>query len=301
MIRPLLTLLAVVASLVAGPAPALSQGNHVKITISGSDTMNLLTQRLAEFHMQGHPDVDISVRGGGSTVGIGDLMDGIVDIAQTSRTMTPEEIEEAKANGHNPQEHIVALDGIAVAVNRESPVRQLTLAQIRAIYTGAVTRWSQLNPAWPDSTIKVYARESSSGTSQHFKEEVLDDLDFGPATGYLAATSAVAGAVRDDRDAIGFGGVAYFVRTGGVRVVALKRRPQSPAVSLVTDDGKHVRPQVIQSGDYPISRPLYFYTRETASGEIRKFLDWVGSAEGQRIVGEMEYIPLGTSEDQDGA
>lgn len=293
--KKLLTLIFATIVFAAATSIATAQETaKTKIAISGSDTMNLLTQRLAEIYMKEHPNVEISVRGGGSGVGIRDLMDGLVDIAQASRKMKPEEIEKAEANGYHPEEHVVGLDGIAVAVNAEHPMTEASLNQLKAIYTGTVTKWSQLNPEWPDEDIVVFSRESSSGTYFFFKEHVLNDENYSSGASYLAATAAVTKAVSDDKNAIGYGGVAYFVRTDGIKVLKVKKDKESKAVSPVSEDGKHVALPAIQSGDYPISRTLQYYTREAASGEIKGFLDWIKSPAGQKVVEEMEYIPLGT-------
>lgn len=292
MIKKLLTLCTFGLFAVMLASPVSAEDAKGKIAISGSDTMNLLTQRLAEVYMKHHPDGHISVRGGGTGVGIRDLIDGLVDIAQASRKMKPIEKERAEDNGYHPEEHVIGLDGIAVAVNEASPVRALTKNQLKAIFTGTVTKWNQLNPEWPDARIVVFSRESSSGTYFFFKELVLDDEDYGNQTAYLAATAAVANSVSNDPNAIGYGGVSYFVRSEGVRVIAVKKSKDSPAVRPVMPDGRHVNLEAIQNGDYYISRPLQYYTREPASGEIKTFLDWIKSEEGQKIVLEMEYIPL---------
>jgi phosphate transport system substrate-binding protein len=295
-----LMLMVLLFALVAMPGMATAQDaaapadQKVKITISGSDTMNLLTQRLAEVYMKQHPNVEITVRGGGSGVGIRDLIDGLVDIAQASRKMKDIETERAQANGYDPQIHIVGLDGIAVAVNENSPVKELSKNQLKAIYTGAVTNWKQLNPEWPDARIVVFSRESSSGTYFFFKEHVMDDEAYTDSTSYLAATAAVTNAVKNEANGIGYGGVAYFVRTDGIRVLGVKADKDAPAVRPVLEDGHHVDLPAIQTGRYPISRTLQYYTRNQATGAAKDFLDWIKSDAGQKVVEEMEYIPLGS-------
>lgn len=289
-------LLVAVALLFLGAAPLQNAHAQEKttITISGSDTMNLLTQRLAEEYMKTHPNVEISVRGGGSGVGIRDLMDGLNDIAQASRKMKPEEIEAARDNGFNPTEHVVALDGLAIAVNASNPVSELSTGQIRAIYTGAVTKWNQFNPEWPDEPIVLFSRESNCGTYDYFKEHVMQGADFAPNTSYLAATAAVANSVAREKNAIGFGGISYFVRPEGLKVLSVTEKKGEKAVSPVAGDG-HVDLKAIQTGTYPVSRPLQYYTPDEPTGEVKAFLDFVKSAEGQAIVEKMEYIPLGES------
>lgn len=289
----LVLILAVLGLLATTTMPA--QESSTRINVSGSDTMNLLTQRFAEAYQAANPGVEISVRGGGSGVGINDLMEGLVDIAQSSRSMKPEEIERMKAGGKEVEEHIVGLDGLAVAVHVSSPVQELSLNQIKAIYTGSVQRWSQLNPEWPDERIIVYSRESNSGTYDFFKEHVLRGADFGNGISYLAATAAIANSVGDNRNAIGFGGIAYFVRVPNARIVAVSAGRGQAAVLPVEEGGTHPKYSVIQDGSYPISRPLQYYTTTTASPAAKAFLAWMKTPEGQKIVEQIEYIPLGDS------
>ncbi|CAN5168828.1 phosphate ABC transporter substrate-binding protein [soil metagenome] len=276
-------------AVVAAICPAQEKS---KIAISGSDTMNALTQRLAEDYGNAHPNVEIAVRGGGSGTGIADLMNGLNDIAQASRKMKPEEIEQAKKNGLAPTEIVVALDGIAIAVHKDSPVKELSLGQLKAIYVGAVKRWNELDPAFPDQPIVLFSRESNCGTYDFFKEHVLLKADFASNTSYLAATAAVANAVGNDKSAIGFGGVAYFVHAENVRVLAIKKDKAAPAICPVDVEKKMVNLAVIQDGTYAISRPLQYYTPHPPAGAVKEFLDWVLTAEGQAVVLKEDYIPL---------
>ncbi|MEO8376053.1 MAG: PstS family phosphate ABC transporter substrate-binding protein [Candidatus Sumerlaeota bacterium] len=262
------------------------------ISISGSDTMLALTQKLTEDYMKKDPSVQISVTGGGSGRGIADITEGLVEIAQASRKMKPEEIQKAKDNGYDPQEHVVAMDAIAIAVSKDNPLKEISLAQLRAVYSGAVKKWSELDPALPARDIVLYSREANCGTYDFFKEHVLQKGDFAKNTSYLAATAAVVNTVGKDKDSIGFGGVAYFVHGENIRVLPVKESKGKPAILPVSADGKHVNFAVVQDGTYPISRPLQYYTREASAGDVKGFLDWVVSAEGQKVVSDMEYIPL---------
>ncbi|MCC6546162.1 PstS family phosphate ABC transporter substrate-binding protein [Candidatus Sumerlaeota bacterium] len=275
---------------------ALLASSHAQskstIAISGSDTMLALTQKLAEDYMKANPDVQISVTGGGSGRGIADTSEGLVEIAQSSRQMSQKEIQAAKDNGYDPQEHVAALDAIAVAVHKDNPLKEVSLAQLRAIYTGAVKKWNEIDPSLPARDIVLYSREANCGTYDFFKEHVLRKGDFAKNTSYLAATAAIVNTVGMDKNAIGFGGVAYFVHGQNLRVLAVREIKGKPAILPVTADGKHVDYDVVQKGIYPISRPLQYYTREAAAGEVKSFLDWIKGPEGQKIVGEMDYIPL---------
>jgi len=266
--------------------------DKVKINISGSDTMNLLTQRLAEEYKKQNPHVEISVRGGGSGTGIADLLNGLVDMAQSSRKMKDKELQTATENGYAPEEHIIALDGIAIAVHESNPVDSLTISQVRALYTGAVKTWKQLDPSLPDTPVVLYSRESNCGTYDFFKETVMKEATFAPNTSYLAATAAIANSVSKEPNSVGFGGVAYFVRPKGLKVVPIRKEKDSPAVSPIDEVQHHVNLAVIQDGTYPISRPLQYYTPDAATGEVASFLNWIKGPEGQAVVLKEEFIPL---------
>lgn len=278
-------------ALLAASAIAPAQ-DRTRITIAGSDTMNVLTQRLAEEYMKANPGVEITVSGGGTGVGIRSLMDGLVDIAQASREMRDSEIQAARDNGYNPEKHVIGLDGLAVVVHRSNPVSELSINQVRAIFSGAVTRWNQFNPEWPDARIVVYSRESSSGTYDYFRSRVLGESNFANNVSYLAATAAIANSVGSDRHSIGFGGVAYFMRNPDIKVLHIKADRDTPGYSPVTADGAEIDFESVQSGNYAISRTLNLYTRQEARGALKDFLDWIKGPEGQRVVIEIEYIPL---------
>lgn len=275
-------------------ARAQDKPGVTRIAISGSDTMNLLTQRLAEVYNREHKEVEISVKGGGTGVGIRDLTEGLVDIAQASRKMKQEELDKATRNGFEPEEVVVGLDAIAVGVHKNHPAKDMSLNQLKAIFSGTVTRWNQLNPEWPNAQITLYARESSSGTYDFFREHVLRGADFAPNAIHLSATAAIVNAVAKDPNAIGFGGVAYFVHNPDAKVLAVRKDRESQPFLPVTAEGNHVANEVIQSGEYPISRPLQYYRRKNARPDVRHFLDWVNSPAGQAIVAELDYIPLAT-------
>lgn len=291
-LRPLVVLLAICAAVFGVATDAAAQDRAARISIAGSDTMNILSQRLAEEYMKERPGVEIAVRGGGSGVGVRAIIDGTADICQSSRAISEGEIQQARSNGQNPEEHVIGLDGLAVAVPESSPVDELTMGQIRAIFVGAIQRWSQLNPTWPDERIVLYARESNSGTYDYFKEYVLRGSDFASNTNYMAATAAVGTSTAGDRNGIGFGGVAYFVKTPGLKVLHIRRDRESPAVSPVTEDGEEINFAAVQDGSYPIARPLRYYTALPATGEIAAFLQWIKGPTGQRVVKQVEYIPI---------
>lgn len=250
------------------------------VTIKGSDTMVIMNARLAETFMSKMPGTTIQVTGGGSGVGIAALINGTTDIAASSRPIKTSETDKLKARFATVgYAYPIARDGLSVYLNTANPVKELTLAQIRDIYTGKITNWKQVGGK--DTTIILYSRENSSGTYTYFKDNVLMGKDYSPRAQTLQGTSAVVNAVANDANGIGFGGAAY---AKGIRFAAVKKDDQSPAIlpSLET----------VRSGQYPISRYLYLYTRVKPSKDMKSFIDWAMGPEGQAIVTQVGYFPI---------
>lgn len=259
------------------------------VSVKGSDTMVNLSQKWAEDYMKNHKGVSIQVTGGGSGTGIASLLNGTTQIANSSREMKESEFSKAKEKNINPVEHKVALDGIAVIINPVNKIDNLTLHQVADIFTGKINNWKQLGGN--DLPITLYGRENSSGTYEFFKDHVLGKgNDFATSTQVLQGTAALGEAVARDPKGIGYGGVGYFALRNDVRILHLKKDDKSPAISPA-QDGK-VNYEAIWSGDYSISRYLYCYTNGEPKGEVKNFIDFIISPEGQKLVEQMEYIPL---------
>ncbi|HEY0371600.1 MAG TPA: phosphate ABC transporter substrate-binding protein [Thermoanaerobaculia bacterium] len=250
------------------------------VTIKGSDTMVIMNARLAEAFMTANPGVQIQVTGGGSGVGIAALINGTTDVAAASRPIKTSETDKLKARfattGFGTP---IARDGLSVYLNEKNPVKELTLAQLRDIYTGAFTNWKEVGGN--DAQIILYSRENSSGTYTYFKDNVLMGKDFSPRAQTLQGTAAVVSAVANDANGIGYGGAAY---AKGIRFAAVKKDAKSPGVlpSLET----------VRNGTYPITRFLYLYTRAKPAKEIKQFIDWALGPQGQEIVTKVGYFPV---------
>jgi phosphate transport system substrate-binding protein len=230
--------------------------------------------------MAEHSGAVLQVTGGGSGTGFAALINGTTDICQASRPIKPGEVEQVKARfGAPPHETLVARDGLTLYVNEANPVRALSMAQIRGVYSGEVTDWKALGG--PAGRITVYGRENSSGTYEYFKEHVLAGGDFAATVQTLPGTAAVVNAVALDPSGIGYGGVAY---AKGVRALGVKPADNSPAV---TPTAENVRSQV-----YPIARGLYFYTRKAPAGAVKEFVDYVLSDTGQAIATQVGYFSI---------
>lgn len=249
------------------------------ITIKGSDTMVILSQKWAETYAK-KTGAEFQVTGGGSGTGFAALINGTTDICSASRPIKPAEIKQLKEKyKSNGVEIRVARDGISIYLNKKNPVSKLTIQQIRDIYTGKTENWKDLGG--PDMRIVLYGRENNSGTYDFFKEHVLNKQDFDASTQHMPGTAAVVNAVAKDKAGVGFGGSAYA-------------KDIKDAAVATGSDAEYVMPTEdnILSGKYPISRFLYFYVRERPSGNIKKFIDWILGNEGQKVVKEVGYFPL---------
>lgn len=248
------------------------------VTVKGSDTMVQLAQRWAEQYMKDKPGVQIQVTGGGSGTGLSALINGTTDICAASRPMKDAEKQQLKSKyGSAGVEVKVARDGLTVYLNTGNPVTAMTLDQVKGIYTGQITNWKDVGGS--DAPIVLYGRENSSGTYEFFKEHVLNKEDFANHMQALPGTAAVVNAVKKDPNGIGFGGVGY---AQGLKEAAIK----------VGEQTYQPTQENILNGSYPISRYLYLYLRQTPEGEIKNFLDFILSAEGQKIVANEGFFPV---------
>lgn len=261
-----------------------TQTSNKPLTIKGSDTMVILGQRFAEEYMKANPGTVVQVNGGGSGTGIAALINGTVDLAQSSRPMKDKEKQQAEQNrGAKLNETPVALDALAVFVHSSNPVRELSLAQIADVYTGKATNWKQLGGN--DAPIVIYGRENNSGTYEYFREHVLQKADFAPRVQTLSGTAAVINAVGRDVNGIGYGGIAY---ASNVTAIAVKKDAASPGVEPKEEN--------VNAGTYPVSRELYFYWLDNARPELEAFVNWAVSPEGQAVVANVGYYPLPKTE-----
>jgi len=269
-ILPIMLIIALMAT-----ATGFSQA---KITVKGSDTMVILAQKWAELYMKNNPSAAIQVTGGGSGVGITALINGTTDICNASRPMKQAEIEKLKARYNTLGVQIpCAKDGITIFLNESNKVQELTIKQLGDIYTGKIKNWKEVGGN--DAEIRLYGRENSSGTYTYFHDEVVK-ADYAANTQSLPGTAAVVNAVKKDVNGIGYGGAAYAV---GVKHAKVKKDANGTAY-LPT-------PESIGKGEYPITRYLYMYLRNRPTGETKKYIDWILSAEGQMVVTEVGYFP----------
>ena len=252
----------------------------------GSDTIVNLALAWAERYHLINPDISISVTGGGSGTGIAALMNGTVDIANASRSIKPEEVEAIKANGNEPVEFVIARDAIAIVINPNNPVDELTLQQISDIYSGKIKNWSEVGGEI--RPIVRLSRETNSGTHVYFLEEVLRLGDknnktfFSPETLLLPSSEGIGAEVRQNPNAIGYDGLGYV--THDMKVVAVARDSNSPFVMPSAE--------TVNLGEYPIARDLYMYTDGQPTDVIATYLEWILSDDAQKIVTELGFVPI---------
>jgi phosphate transport system substrate-binding protein len=258
------------------------------IQVKGSDTMVNLAQAWAEEYKKVAPDVDVEVSGGGSGVGIAALEKGTVDIADASRNMKPEEMATAKQNtGKEPKEFIVGYDALAIYVNKANPLNEITLDQIAQIYEegGTITKWTDLGvqiPGTSNQEIVRVSRQSSSGTYEFLREHVLHNKDYKLGSSDMNGSKEVVDLVTSTPTAIGYSGMGYA--TPAVKMLKVKKSASDPAYE----------PSVANTlaKTYPIARSLQVYTLGEPQGAVKKYIDWMMSDAGQKVVEASGYVPL---------
>ena len=261
-------------------------GSQQTIVNIGSDTMVNLALAWAEAYQAQHPEVSLSVTGGGSGTGIAALVNGTTDIANASRPIKDDERANAEANGLSPVEYVVARDAIAIIVHPDNPVSALSLPQLSAMYQGQITNWAEVGGE--DRPIVLLSRETNSGTHVYFLEHVLrlgdadDPALFAPDTLLLPSSEGITTEVRRNPNAIGYDGLGYV--TDDVKTVAVAE----------ADGGQYVQPSIaaVNDGTYPIARDLYMYTSDAPEAVVQAYLEWLLDAEAQAIVAELGFVPV---------
>jgi phosphate transport system substrate-binding protein len=249
-------------------------GAKNSVTMGGSTTVLPIAQRAAEVYMDMHNEINVSVRGGGSGVGIASLIAGSVNIGNSSRAIKDKELKAAREKGENPAGNIIALDGIAIVVNPKNSLTELDIATLKNIYTGKVSNWKALGGS--DQSIVVVSRDVSSGTFEVFGEKVLKGDKVREDALMLASNKAVVTTVAETPGAIGYVGLGYLSED----VKALKIEGVMPSETTV------------RSKEYKLARPLYMYTNGAPKGLVKDFIDFVLSTDGQKLVKEVGFVPL---------
>ena len=269
--RKTILTIAIIASCVIG-----AQAQKIK----GSDTMLPLSQKVAESFMKANNSKTVTVTGGGSGVGISALLEGTTDLAQSSRKIKFDERQKLQGAGKNVKEVITAYDALAVVVHPSNKVKNLTREQLEGIFTGKIKNWKEVGG--DDLRIIPYARETSSGTYEFFKESVLKNKNYMNGIMSMPATGAVVQSISQTRGAISYIGLAYLNKN-------------VKAIHVSYDKGKtYTEPSIINAKNesYPIVRPLYYYYITSAENIVKPFLDYSLSSAGQKIAYDLGFITV---------
>lgn len=256
-------------SLTAGAAIAAES-----IVIKGSTTVLPVAQGTLEAYMKANPGVQMSLSGGGSGEGIKALIDKTTDIATSSREIKKEEIALAEKKGVKPVAHVVAVDAIIPVVNPKNKVNNLSIDQLSQIYQGKITNWKEVGGE--DLKIVVISRDSSSGTFESWDHFVMKKAKVTPRAQMLASNGALVTAVAKNRYAIAYLGIGYV----------------NKSVKPLQVNGITASIQTAMSKEYPFSRELYMYTNGEPGGQMAKYIAFVKSADGQKIVAKEGFVPL---------
>lgn len=280
-------LLALLALIIMAGCGRPENSSRALIENKGSDTLVNVAQAWAEEYQNVNPNLAIAVTGGGSGTGIAALINGTVDIANSSRQIKDSELEQARANGQDPIEHIVGYDALAIFIHKDNPMDEITLDQLAEIYgeNGMFESWPQLGvevPGCRDQEIIRVSRQNNSGTFAYFREAVLNEGDFKLGSRDMHGSKDVVDLVHSTACAIGYSGLAYA-----------SDEVKMPCIN----DGTSCIPPSVEAaidGSYPIARPLFMYTNGQPTGAVKEYLDWVMSDVGQCIIKEKGYAPATT-------
>ncbi len=262
-----------IAAMVFGNGLVYAESTSIRM--DGSTTVLPIAQKVAEAYMKEHPDVTITVSGGGSGNGIKAIIDGTTDIADSSRFIKDQEVADAVAKGTYPVPFAIAYDCIVPIVHPSNTVKDLTVDQLKGIYTGAITNWKEVGG--PDMEIVVISRDTSSGTYEVWEEKVLKKERVAASALLQASNGAVAQAVSKNKHAIGYVGIGYVDKS--VKGLPVNGIAGSPTTTL--------------NGTFPISRALYMFTRGWPTGEVLNLINYVMHPQkGQKYVKEAGFVPL---------
>jgi phosphate transport system substrate-binding protein len=247
-----------------------------KVVMDGSTTVGPLAKAFAEYYMSKHPEVNITVSESGSGNGAKSLINGVCDIANMSRFMKNEEFMAAIGNNIFPVAHVVAMDGIAVIVHPSNPVKQVTMDNVRDIYTGKISNWKEMGG--PDLKIVKISRDTNSGTYETFESLVMKGQKMAADTEYVNSNGMARARVQNTVAAVAYVGLGFADNT----------------VKALPVDGVEATPENVASGKYPISRPLYMFTNgyPKLGGHVHALVTLHLTPKGQEIVQGIGFVPL---------
>ncbi len=270
--------------------PQMSLAQKKMVQIKGSDTLVNLVQILAEEYMAKNPRTALAVLGGGSGTGVSALINGTCDIANHSREWKQKEIDQAWEKGIKPRFFVIAVDGLSIIVNERNPIEKLTMAELGAIYRGEVKNWKAVGGV--DKPVSLYGRQSNSGTYVFMQEHVLGNKNYSPDMKEMNGNAQIIEGILQDENGIGYVGVGYlFDQSGNVRkglkVLKVAKDANSSAYSPLDK-------AAVDSGQYPVARPLYQATNGKPGAAIADFIQFETGPEGQKIVEREGFFTIGS-------
>lgn len=250
-------------------------GDAKSIVVDGSTTVGPIVKAFAEYYMGNHPDVNITVSESGSGNGAKSLINAACDVATMSRPMKNSELKAAQDSGILAIETIVAMDGIAIVVHPSNPLANLTVEQVRDVYTGKIKNWSEIGG--PNTPIVVISRDTNSGTYESFDTLVMKKNKMGEKVEYVGSNGAIRQRVMSTPAAVGYVGLAF---TEGVKALTI--------------NGVEITHETVTNKTYPIARPLYMYTngRAKEGTPLHAFINLSGTPEGKRIIEDTGFVPV---------
>jgi len=256
------------------------------IQVKGSDTLVNLVQILAETYMEKNPGSALAVLGGGSSTGIAGLTNGTCDIANHSREWKAKEIDLAWEKGVKPRFFAVAVDGVSIIVNEKNPLNEMKMSDVGALYRGDIKNWKAVGG--PSLGVSLYGRQSNSGTYVFVQEHVMGLKNYSTDMKEMNGNAQIIEGVIQDEGGIGYVGVGYlFDESGNIR--------KGIKVLKISNGGAAFSPldkAAVDSGDYPVSRPLYQATNGKPSAAVAAFIQFEMSDEGQKIVEREGFFPI---------
>ena len=262
---------------IASAAAAVSVASaQDRITIDGSTTVGPIAKAFAEYFMAAHPEVNVKVSESGSGNGAKSILNGTCDIADMSRGMKDLEFKACAEKGIQPVAHVIALDGLPILVHPSNPVKDLTVEQVRKVFAGEITNWKELGG--PDLKIVTISRDTNSGTYETFENMVMSKQEIHKGCEYVTSNGQMRQRVQSTPAAIGYAGLGFVDKT----VKALKVNGIYPSA------------ETVQSGEYPVARPLFMYTNgyPKLGSPLYQFITIYLSEDGQEMVEEIGFVPV---------
>ncbi len=265
-----------ILAVTAAAAAVFSAGASDKIVIDGSTTVGPIAKAFAEYYMAANPEVNITVSESGSGNGAKSMVNGTCDVAIMSRPMKESEFKAAADKGIQPVAHVAALDGLPILVHPSNPVQDLTVEQVRKIFLGEITNWNQVGG--PDKAIVTISRDTNSGTYETFAKLVMNKQKIGEKCEYVGSNGAIRQRVQSTPAAVGYAGLGFVDKT----VKALKINGIYPSA------------ETVQTGEYPVARPLFMYTNgyPKLGSSLYQFMTIHLTEDGQEMVEEIGFVPV---------